>query len=61
MLGHADDAALAQVNPQAAEGAGVLIAGLLRGVVMQYLFDREALVITRLVPQVQLAALGSLR
>ncbi len=45
----------------AAEDAGVLIMGLLRGVVMQYLFDREALDITRLVPQVQLAALGSLR
>ncbi|MEK9870754.1 MAG: TetR/AcrR family transcriptional regulator, partial [Gammaproteobacteria bacterium] len=45
----------------AAEDAGVLIMGLLRGVVMQYLFDREALDITRMVPQVQLAALGSLR
>ena len=45
----------------AAEDAGVLIAGLLRGVVVQYLFDRESLDINRLVPQVQLAALGSLR
>lgn len=45
----------------AAEDAGVLIMGMLRGVVMQYLFDREALDITRMVPKVQLAALGSLR
>ena len=45
----------------AAEDAGLLIMGLLRGVVMQYLFDREAFDITRMVPQVQLAALGSLR
>ena len=43
------------------ESAGLLITGLLRGVVMQYLFDREAFDITRMVPQVQLAALGSLR
>ena len=45
----------------AAEDAGVLIMGMLRGVVMQYLFDREALDITSMVPKVQLAALGSLR
>ncbi len=45
----------------AAEDAGLLIMGLLRGVVIQYLFDREAFDITRMVPQVQLAALASLR
>jgi len=43
-----------------AAAAGVLIMGMLRGVIMQYLFDRDAFDVKRIVPQIQLSALGGL-
>ncbi|MEM7016416.1 MAG: TetR/AcrR family transcriptional regulator [Pseudomonadota bacterium] len=46
------------VNP---ELAATMIIGLLRGIVMQYLVDHKALNIETIIPQIQEAALGSLR
>lgn len=44
-----------------ATAAAVLITGMLRGVVMQYLFDRKAFNVKKDLPLIQRAALGGLK